>query len=92
MSNRGTALVVAAAIYAGTKDQRIVDIEDLEDRLYRAVNGTPFGLTEAKADVYAQLAESLAADTTFKEACDKIEYAMNNTACYLPGGIHYAQG
>jgi len=91
MSNRGHALVVATAIYAGTKDQQIVDIDDLCDKLQHAINKSVFGCDEGKADLYAQLAERLTADTKFSVACDTVEAAMNSTALYLPGGLH-AQG
>lgn len=83
--------MVASAIYAGTKSQPIVDIDDLCDRLQRAIDKTVFGCDEGRADLYAQLAERLGADTPFNVACDTIEAAMNSTAMYLPGGLH-AQG
>ncbi len=78
---------MASAIYAGTKDADTVDIMDLEDRLYRAVNAIGFGSDEAKADLYAQVADRLTADTTFKDAVSIIELSMDETAKYLPGGI-----
>lgn len=86
MSNKGTAIVLATAIYAGTKGQAVVDIELLEDRLYSAINAsTLFSNDTAKADVYAQLAETLTASTTFEQATALIECALNNTAKALYG-------
>lgn len=83
MSNKGTAYAIATAIYAGTHDQEIVDIDDLSDRLYRTLDRSPFGTDEAKADLYATLAESLTADTTFERAVNIIEAAIDNTEKYL---------
>lgn len=43
---------------------------------------------DAKADVYAQLAESLTADTPFEEAVSIIESALDETEKYVEGGHH----
>lgn len=83
MSNKGTAYAIASAIYAGTQDQPIVDIDDLSDKLYRTLDKSPFGNDEVKADLYATLAESLTADTTFERAVNIIEAALDNTEKYL---------
>lgn len=80
MSQRGNAYAIATAIYAGTKNVPIVDIDDLCDRVYRTVNTTPFHSDEAKADLYAQLAEGLTAGTTFERAVNVIEAALESTA------------
>lgn len=83
MSNKGTAYAIASAIYAGTHDQPIVDIDELSDRLYRTLDKSHFGSDDAKADVYATLAESLTADTTFERAVNIIEAALDNTEQHL---------
>ena len=87
MTTRGTAYALATAIYAGTKGQAIVDIEELEHRVYRTVDGTAFGADEARADLYAQLAEKLTADTSFQSAVDIIQAAMDSTLQHLPGSL-----
>ena len=84
MTTRGDAYAVATAIYADTSGP-VVDIDDVSDRLYRAIDKTPWGTDEAKADLYAQLAESLTADTTFERAVNIIEAAMNSTEAALNG-------
>lgn len=81
MSNKGNAYAVASAIYADTRGP-VVDIDDLSDRLYRTIDATPFGSDDAKADLYAQLAERLTADTTFERAVNIIEAAMDNTEAH----------
>lgn len=82
MSNKGNAYAVASAIYADTRGP-VVDIDDLSDRLYRTIDATPFGSDDAKADLYAQLAERLTAHTSFERAVNIIEAAMDNTE------VHY---
>lgn len=81
MSNKGNAYALASAIYAGTIGP-VVDIDDLVDRVYRTIDKSPFGADDAKADLYAQLAESLTADTTFERAVNIIEAAMDRTEFY----------
>lgn len=84
MSNKGEAYVIATAIYAGTKGTGRVDIDEISDRLYHAMQATGTLTTEeAKADVYAQLAESLTADTPFEEAVSIIEAALDETEKYI---------
>lgn len=83
MSNKGTAYAIATAIYAGTHDQPIVDIDDLSDRLYRTLAGSPLGTEEVKADLYATLAESLTADTSFERAVNIIEAAIDELEKYI---------
>ncbi len=85
MSNKGNAYALAMAIYAGTSDAPIVDIDDLSDRVYRTLDRSLFGSDDAKADLYAQLVESLTADTTFEQAVSIIEAAMDNTEAALHG-------
>lgn len=87
MTTRGDAYVLASAIYAGT-DGPIVDIDDVADRVYRTLDKSPLGSDDAKADLYAQLAEQLTATTSFQSAVDIIQAAMDNTLQYLPGGLH----
>lgn len=78
---------MASAIYAGT-DGPIVDIDDLADRVYRTLDKSPIGCDDGKADLYAQLAERLTADTTFQSAVDIIQMAMDETLAHLPGSLH----
>lgn len=87
MTKRGDAYALASAIYAGT-DGPIVDIDDVADRVYRALDGTPLGCDDGKADLYAQLAERLTADTPFQSAVDIIQAAMDSTLQHLPGSLH----
>ena len=84
MSNKGNAYALATAIYADTRGP-IVDIDDLVDRVYRTLDRTPFGSDDAKADLYAQLAEQLTADTTFERAVNIIEAALDSTEAALHG-------
>lgn len=77
MSNKGTAYALAMAIYAGNKEA--VDMEDTEYRIYKTMNASAFGSDEAKADVYAQLTEKLTDTTTFAQAVDIIEAALDET-------------
>ncbi len=84
MSNKGEAYVIATAIYAGTKGTGKVDIDEISDRLYHTLSGMAMLTTDdAKADVYAQLAESLTADTPFEEAVSIIEAALDETEKYV---------
>lgn len=86
-SNRGIAYVLALAIYAGTKDKDVVDVEEISDRIYSTLNRSEvFTYDEAKADLYAQLAEKLKADTPFKEAVEIIEAAVYQTYIALRRG------
>ena len=84
MSNKGNAYALASAIYAGARGP-VVDIDDLSDRIYRTLDKSPFGSDEAKADLYAQLAERLTADTSFERAVNIIEAAMDSTLEALNG-------
>lgn len=83
MSNKGTAYAIATAIYAGTHDRPIVDIDELSYRLYRTLPGSPLGTEEVKADLYAALAESLTADTSFERAVNIIEAAIDELEKYI---------
>lgn len=83
MSNKGNAYALATAIYAGTSGSPVVDIDDLADRVYRTIDKSGFGSEEAKADLYAQLAERLTCDTTFERAVNIIEAAMDSTEAAL---------
>lgn len=84
MSNKGNAYALAMAIYAGT-DTATVDVDALSDRVYRTVDKSQFGSDEAKADLYAQLAEKLTAGTSFERAVNIIEAAMDSTQEALNG-------
>lgn len=84
MSNKGTAYALATAIYADTRGP-VVDIDDLSDRVYRTLDRTPLGSDDAKADLYAQLAEQLTADTTFERAVNIIEAAIDSTMAAVGG-------
>jgi hypothetical protein len=82
LNNRGQAYVLAVAIYAGNRDT--VDVEETSDRIYKAININPaFSSDEARADVYAQLAEKLTATTPFAKAVEVIEAALFNTELAL---------
>jgi hypothetical protein len=54
-------------------------IDDVHDRLYAAINSLGYGEDEVKADLYAQLAERLAATTRFDQAVIIIEGCLANT-------------
>lgn len=84
MSNKGNAYALATAIYADTRGP-VVDIDDLSDRVYRTVDRSSFGSDDAKADLYAQLAEKLTADTSFERAVNIIEAAMDSTQAAMEG-------
>lgn len=84
MSNKGNAYALATAIYADTRGP-VVDVDDLSDRIYRTLDRSPFGSDDAKADLYAQLAEKLTATTTFERAVNIIEAAMDSTEAALHG-------
>ena len=84
MSNQGKAYVIATAIYAGTKGTGKVYIDDVSDRLYHAMSSMgELGTDEAKADMYAQLAERLTANTKFEDAVNIIEGALDETEKYI---------
>lgn len=85
MSNKGIAYALASAIYAGTGGAAVVDVDDLSDRIYRTLDKPPYGSDDAKADLYAQLAEQLTADTSFERAVNIIEAAMDSTEAALNG-------
>lgn len=87
MTTRGDAYALASAIYAGT-DGPVVDIDDVADRVYRTLEKSPLGTDDGKADLYAQLAERLTADTKFQDAVDIIQMAMDSTLQHLPGSLH----
>lgn len=79
MSNKGLAIVLATAIYAGNRGL-VVDTTSTAERIYTVIAACPdFRMDEVKADVYAQLAENLTADTTFERAINIIENALSNT-------------
>lgn len=82
MTTKGEAYAIATAIYAGTANQQIVDIDDLSDRLYRTLDGLNLGTDDLKADLYASLAESLAADTSFERAVNIIESKLEESKLY----------
>lgn len=79
VTTKGDAYAIATAIYAGTRGQETVDIEELSERLYRAVEYSGFYTDEAKADLYAQLEESLRHDTPFDIVVDVITVCMERT-------------
>lgn len=86
-SNRGIAYVLATAIYAGNKDKETIDVDDVSDRIYHTLNRSEvFTYDEAKADLYAQLAEQLTPTTPFKEAVEIIETAVYQTYISLRRG------
>ena len=77
MSNKGTAYVLACAIYAGSRERTTND--DVDERIYTVLDKSAFRDDEVKADVYAQLAEKLKATTPFAEAVSIIEAALDQT-------------
>lgn len=77
MSNLGNAYVLVTSIYARDKS---LPIEDIADSIYHCVDVLGFGSDEAKADLYAQLAENLVADMTFEQAVEVTHQAMDNTS------------
>jgi len=79
MTYRGAAYVVASAIYAGTRNANLVPVDFMVERVYVSIDDTVFRTDEAKADLYARLAERLTDETTFQAAVDIIEVAMEQT-------------
>lgn len=70
------ALVIATALYAVDPITRMRQPEkEMADSLYEAVGHLEL-TDESKADVYAQLAEKLEANTNFKDACAIIAKAI----------------
>lgn len=84
--NKGIAYALASAIYAGTAGAPVVDTAAIAERIYDTIDGTPLGTNEFKADLYAQLAEKLTADTTFERAVNIIEAAINDTQSHIRQG------
>jgi hypothetical protein len=83
MSNLGNAYAVAGALYA--RDTSL-PIGEIADNIYQVVDGLDFGGDESKADLYAQLAENLAADTGFANAVIIINECMDSTQRRHPHG------
>lgn len=79
MTYRGQAYVLASAIYAGARGTAVVFVDDVADRVYASIDASVFRTDEAKADLYARLAERLTGDTPFATAVDIIECAMEQT-------------
>lgn len=57
----------------------MVAVDVVAERVYASIDGTIFRTDEAKADLYARLAERLTADTPFATAVDLIECALEQT-------------
>lgn len=83
MSNLGNAYALAGALYSRDTDQ---PIEDIANDIYKVVDGIDFGSDESKADLYAQLAENLVADTGFANAVIIINECMDSTQRRYPHG------
>lgn len=83
MSNKGNAYVLAIALYARDKS---LPLEDMAENLYHCVDVLEYGEDERKADLYAQLAESLADGMTLEHVVSAIEVAMDSTDRRLPRG------
>lgn len=83
MSNKGNAYVLATALYARDKS---LPLEDMADNLYHCVEVLEYGEDERKADLYAQLAESLEDGMTFEHVVSAIEAAMDATDRRFPRG------
>jgi len=76
MSNLGNAYAIALALYARDKSEPLGDIAD---KLYHVVDVIGYGSDERKADLYAQLAESLTDGMMFEHVVSAIEAAMDST-------------
>ena len=81
--NKGNAYVLATALYARDTS---VPLEEMADNLYHCVEVLEYGEDERKADLYAQLAESLADGMTFEHVVSAIEAAMDSTDRRFPRG------
>jgi hypothetical protein len=79
MVNRGTAYGIALAIYSTDDD----DFADRSEKLYRTVDTLVGGSDEIRADLYAQLEETLTANTPFADAVEIIRCALTDS------GAHY---
>lgn len=79
---KAVALFIASAIYPLDRDGAGPSWGQRCDILYDTV-GTLLFTDEQKADLYARLAEQLAADTGFNAAIPIIERAIH--ACQYPG-------
>jgi len=83
MSNQGTAYAIACAIYAGNgPGSVIVDIDATSERLYDTLNSSTYHDDDTKAELYAILAETLTAGTSFAGAVVIIEAALNKVGAY----------
>lgn len=78
--NLGNAYALATALYARDKS---LPCEEIADNIYHCVNVLEFE-DERKADLYAQLAENLTADTGFSDAVSIIDAAMDSTDRRFP--------
>jgi len=61
-------------------------LKDIEDTVYALIDKGPYGSDERKADLYAQLVETLTADMRFDDMCAAIQAAMMKTAARFPHG------
>lgn len=78
-SSKGHAYVLAAALYARSHTGVPTPIEDVDERLYEAIESLGFGEDEVKADLYARLAECLTSTTRFDAAVLHIEVCIDKT-------------
>lgn len=83
MSNKGNAYALATAL---RRRYRPLHLEDMAEQLYHCVEVLEYGEDERKADLYAQLAESLADGMMFEHAVSAIEAAMDSTDRRFPRG------
>jgi hypothetical protein len=78
-TGKGLAYVIACALYARAPAEGPTPIDDVDDRLYAAIDALGYGANEVKADLYAQMAERLTSTTRFDAAVIIIEGCLANT-------------
>lgn len=76
MSNLGNAYALATALFARDTSE---PLEDIAHNLYHVVEVIGYGYDERKADLYAQLAESLTDGMKFERVVSAVEAAMDST-------------
>lgn len=85
MANLGNAYALTLALYTRDKE---VPCEEKALNIYNCVDVMEFGDDERKADLYAQLEETLTEGMPFEEAVSVIEAAMDKTERRYPNGLH----
>lgn len=82
MSLHGDAYALAIMLYVKSPD---TSYSEQADALYEVVEASGLG-DEAKADLYARLAEQLTSETKFAAAVEAIEQALIRTRRRYPHG------